>query len=57
LTAIVDGRFVVTLVIADAGGESAAVRAGSSVLAAWPKAFPAPSCPSAEPAAVVAAAR
>lgn len=57
LTAIVDGRYVVTLVIADAGAESAAVRAGSSVLAAWPKAFAAPGCPAARPVPAEAAAR
>jgi len=57
LTAIVDGRYVVTLVIADAGGESAAVRAGSSVLSAWPSSFAAPRCPSAPSAPVQAAAR
>jgi cell division protein FtsI/penicillin-binding protein 2 len=56
LTAILDGRYVVTLVIADADGESAAVRAGSSVLAAWPKVFPPSVCPSA-PVPVQAAAR
>jgi cell division protein FtsI/penicillin-binding protein 2 len=56
LTAIVDDRYVVTLVIADAGGESAAVRAGSSVLAAWPKVFAPPACPSAR-VPVEAAAR
>lgn len=57
LTAIVEGRYVVTLVIADAGGESAAVRAGSSVLAAWPASFAAAACPSAPPVRVEAAAR
>jgi cell division protein FtsI/penicillin-binding protein 2 len=57
LTAIVDGRYVVTLVIADAGGESAAIRAGSSVLSTWPRSFAAPVCPSAPATPVEAAAR
>ena len=57
LTAIVDGRYVLTLVIADAGGESAAVSAGSTVLSAWPRSFAAPACPSAPAAPVEAVAR
>jgi peptidoglycan glycosyltransferase len=44
LTAVVDHRYVLTLVIADAADEAAGVRAGASVLAVLPSAVPVLSC-------------